>query len=53
MCFGVSNHKTVPREFISSTADSAARHGPVSSALAAMFRGKLCDAVLWNHSLFV
>jgi CRP-like cAMP-binding protein len=31
--------------------DSGAGNGPLSSTLATMFRGKLCDVVLWNRSV--
>jgi len=33
------------------TADSGTRNRPLSSALATMFRGKLCDVALWNRSV--
>jgi CRP/FNR family transcriptional regulator, cyclic AMP receptor protein len=33
-----------------STADMGTRHAPLSSALATIFRGKLCDVVLRNRS---
>ena len=35
---------------MSSTADTGTRHAPLSSALATIFRGKLCDMVLRNRS---
>jgi len=50
---GVHNLKAEPREFVDSCPGSGARNGPLSSALAAMFRGKLCDVVLWNRSATV
>lgn len=53
MRFGVGNRKTGPREFVGSTVDSGARNGPLSSALAAMFRGKLCDVALWSRSVTI
>lgn len=34
-----------------SVADSGAHHAPLSSALATIFRGKLCDVVLRNRSV--
>jgi CRP/FNR family cyclic AMP-dependent transcriptional regulator len=34
-----------------STADSGTHNGPLSSALATIFRGKLCDVVLRNRSV--
>jgi len=51
MRFGVRNQMTDSREFLDSAGDSGARNGPLSSALATMFRGKLCDVVLWNRSV--
>ena len=53
MVFGVRNQKTDPREFAASPVDSGPRNGPLSSALAAMFRGKLCDVILWNRSVTI
>jgi CRP-like cAMP-binding protein len=32
------------------TADSGTHHGPLSSALARTFRGKLCDVILRNRN---
>jgi hypothetical protein len=34
-----------------STADSGTHNGPLSSALARSFRGKLCDVILRNRSV--
>ena len=51
MRFGVRNQMTDSRESVNSAADSGTRNGPLSSALATMFRGKLCDVVLWNRSV--
>jgi CRP-like cAMP-binding protein len=51
MRFGVRNQMMDSRESLGSAADSGARTGPLSSALATMFRGKLCDVVLWNRSV--
>ena len=51
MRFGARNQMTDSRDSPGSAADSGARNGPLSSALATMFRGKLCDAVLWNRSV--
>ena len=53
MRFSVHNLKTVPRGFVDSGPDSGAHNGPLSSALATMFRGKLCDVVLWNRSVTI
>jgi len=53
MRFGVRNQKTGPREFVGSTVGSGARSEPLSAALAAMFRGKLCDVVRWNRSVTI
>jgi hypothetical protein len=39
------------RESLGSATAPGARTGPLSSALATMFRGKLCDVVLWNRSV--
>jgi CRP/FNR family cyclic AMP-dependent transcriptional regulator len=36
-----------------STADSETNNGPLSSALATIFRGKLCDVVLRNRSVTI
>ena len=51
MRFGVQ--KTAPREFGGSAIGSGARGEPLSAPLAAMFRGKLCDVVLWNRSVTI
>ena len=51
MRFGVRNQITDSRESLDLAGDSGGRNGPLSSALATMFRGKLCDAVLWNRSV--
>ena len=51
MHFGVRNQVMDSRESLDSAADSGARNGALSSALATMFRGKLCDVVLWNRSV--
>jgi CRP-like cAMP-binding protein len=51
MRFGVQ--KTAPREFGGSAVGSGARSEPLSAALAAMFRGTLCDVVLWNRSVTI
>src|SRR5215472_2206650 len=48
---GVHSPKAEPREFVDSCPNSGVRNGPLSSALATMFRGKLCDVVLWNRSV--
>jgi hypothetical protein len=42
---------TDSRESLDLAGDSGARNGALSSALATMFRGKLCDVVLWNRSV--
>ena len=49
MRFGVRNQMTDSRESLDSATDLAVRNGPLSSALASMLRGKLCDLVLWNR----
>jgi len=51
MRFGVRNQMTNSRESLDSVADSGARNGALSSALASMFRGRLCDVVLWNRTV--
>ena len=51
MRFGVRNQMMDSRESLEFAADQGACNGPLSSALATMFRGKLCDVVLWNRSV--
>jgi len=51
MRFGVRNQMTNSRESLDSVADSGARNGALWSALASMFRGRLCDVVLWNRTV--
>jgi hypothetical protein len=51
MCFSVRNQMMDSRESPGSATDSGVCTGPLPSALATMFRRKLCDVVLWNRSV--